>query len=382
MEKLYTQKTTSVRPDLDCYRLLLTTLSKTKEYDMGQVIPTLFKTMEDNQLFPDTECYDSAIQTLSNCTRYTKDKKERAEYSKMAEGMLTMMETENERSSVSVVKPNAKSYTYVILALGALHTKHAAEKTTALLKKMEVEYYENGDESMKPTRDSYVGVINAFGYCGSERGFIKANTFLQQMIFHHANGNEMARPDAEAYHAVVRACSQVSDNKTSTPEREKEALVLAISAVQDMKKTEAVHTNSRTYHLLLQCCTNLLPEGSNEREKAVCSVFRSCAKDGLVSQQILQEFQSCVSPEVYYREVVADAPYFEEVRIIPEKWTRNLGYRVRVKDVLHEGGEVNGKRSPIISVMGSVVSTMEYNDYRMRRRWEKRGQKLLQGGRV
>ena len=382
MEKLYTQKSTSVRPDLDCYRLVLTTLSKTKEYNMGQVIPTLFKTMEDNQLFPDTECYDSAIQTLSNCTLHAKTQEEKREYSKMAEGMLAMMETESERSSVSIVKPNAKSYTCVIFALGALHTKHAAEKTAALLKKMEVEYYENGDELMKPTRDSYVGVINAFGHCGSERGFIKANDFLQQMIFHHTNGNEMARPDAEAYHAVVRACSQVSENKTSTPEREKEALVLAISTVQDMKKAETVHTNSRSYHLLLQCCTNLLPEGSDEREKAMCSVFRSCAKDGLVSQHILQEFQACVSPEVYYREVVADALYFEEVRIIPEKWTRNLGYSVRVTDVLHEGGKVNGKRSPIISVTGTVVSTMAYNDYRMRRRWEKRGQKLLQGGRV
>ena len=376
MEKLYTQKKTTVQPDLDCYRHVLTAMSRSKVPEIGELIPKLFKAMEDNHLFPDTECYDLAIEALTNCTRYSKDE-ESFEYSKIAERMLIQMEKESERSSVSVVKPNAKSYTNVIQALAARHTKHAAEKSAALLKRMEVEF-DSGDETMRPTRDSYVGVIHAFGTCGSGKSFIKANEVLHRMIVHHTNGNEAARPDADSYHAVVRACARIRDNATSTPEREKEALVLAISTVQDMKKSDFIHPNAKSYLLLLQCCINLIPEGK-EREKAICSVFRSCAKDGLISQQILQEFQSVLSAEAYHREVVADAPYFEDVRIIPEKWTRNLGYRVRVKGPL-DGS--SGKRSPIISVTGAVISTTAYNDYRMRRRWSKKGKLLLQGGRV
>lgn len=370
MQKKYNEKTTTVQPDLDCYRYVLSTMSKSKVPDIAASIPNIFKLMEDNHIFPDTDCFDFAIQTLSNCSRNSTKENEAIEYSKMAEKMLIQMEKESQRSSVSVVKPNAKSYTNVIQALGLVrHGKNSAEKAAALLKRME-----GGDESMRPTRDSYVGVMNAFGSCGSDNGFIKANEVLQRMISQYSNGNESARPDACSYHAVIRACSQVAaSGVTTNPERQKEALVLAISTVQDMKKSDHVHPNTKSYLLLLQCCINLLPEGSTEREKALCSVFRSCAKDGFVGQPILREFQSNVSAEVYHREVVSIAPYFEEVRIIPEKWTRNLGYSVRGS---------SGKMSPIISVTGAVVSTTAYNDYRMRRRRLKKGKMLLQGGRI
>ena len=378
MEKLHTAKKTTIRPDLDCYRFVLAAMARSRTPEVGANIPKLFKAMEDNQLFPDSECYDLAIEALTNYTIMSGEE-DAYEYSKLAERMLVQMETDQERSSVSVVKPSARSYTNAIRALAARHTKHAAEKAAALLKRMETEFAA-GDESMRPSRDSYVGVIHAHADSGSGKGFVKANEVLHRMIAQYANGNEAARPDTCSYHAVIRACSNVHNNKGCAPEREKEALLLAISAVQDMKKSEHLHPNDKSYLLLLQCCINLLPAG-DEREKALCSVFRSCAKDGLVSQQLLQEFQSVVSPDAYHREVVSGAPYYEEVRIIPEKWTRNLGYRVRVKDALQVGGK-SLKRSPIISVTGTIVSSTAYNDYRMRRRWLKKGKMLLQGGRI
>ena len=377
MEKLYTHKKTLVKPDLDCYRLVLQTMSKSKVPEIGVFIPKLFKSMEDNHIFPDTECFDSAIEALTNCARSSKEEKTAVECSKLAEQMLLQMEKENERSSVSIVTPNTKSYTNTIRALGTRHTKHAAEKAAELLKRMETAF-SNGDESMRPTQASYVGVIHAYGTCGSGRSFVKANEVLQRMLDEYSNGNEAARPTVCSYHAVIQACAESSMNKTT--EIEKEALVLAISTVQAMKKSDHIHPNAKSYLLLLQCCIHLLPEG-NERERALCSVFRSCAKDGLVNQQMLQDFQSVVSSDVYHREVVCGAPYFEEVRILPEKWTRNLGYRIRVKGSSSlDGG--SGKRSPIISVSGNVISTTAYNDYRMRRRWSKRGKMLLQGGRI
>lgn len=372
MEKLFTQKKTTVRPDLDCYRFVLNAMSRSTTPEIGSNIHTLFKAIEDNQLFPDTECFDLAIATLANCTQQSNGD-ESYEYSKMTERMLIQMEKESERSSVSVVKLSSKSYTNVIQALAARHTKHAAEKSAALLKRMEVEFAA-GDESMRPTRSSYIGVINAFGSSGSGKSFIKANEVLQRMISQHSNGNDAARPDACSYHAVIRACAGVSAAKTTSPGREKEALMLAISTVQDMKKSEHVHPTAKSYLLLFRCCINLLPEG-NEREKVLCSVFRSCARDGLVSQKMLQEFQSAISAEVYHREVVSNAPYFDKVRVIPQHWTRN----VRVNEAFDGGIKM---KSLIISVMGTVVSMTDYYDYKMRKRWAKKGKMLLQGGRV
>jgi hypothetical protein len=372
MEKLHNAKKSDVKPDLDCYRYVLTAMSRSKVPEVGKNVAKLFKTMEDGHIFPDTQCFDAAIETLMNCASNARGD-EANDFSKMAESMLVQMEKEQDRSSVSVVKPSATTYTHVIQALGVRKSKSAAEKADALLRRMESKYAE-GDESMKPTRDSYVGTIHAYGNCGSTYSFINANEVLQRMIAQYSDGNESARPDVCSYHAVIRACANAANNNLS-PDKEKEALVMAISTVQNMKKSENFHPNAKSYLLLLQCCTNLLPSG-NEREKALCSVFRCCCKDGLVSQHALKEFQSAVSNEVYHREVVNDAPSYNGVKALPEKWTRNLGFKVRMQEA--EGG----KRSPVISVSGAVISSTAYNDYRMRRRWAKTNQKLLQGGRM
>mmetsp|Transcript_31807 Transcript_31807/g.66856 ORF Transcript_31807/g.66856 Transcript_31807/m.66856 type:complete len:798 (-) Transcript_31807:884-3277(-) len=374
MENLYADKQTDVQPDLDCYRYVLITMSRSRVPTVGDEVPQLFKSMEDNHIFPDTPCFDAAIETLKNCARHSKAE-DSNKYAKATESMLQKMESERERSSVAVIKPSAVTYTNVIQALAVRESKMAAEKADELLKKMIAEYGA-GDESMRPTRHSYVGTIHAYGNSGAESNFLNANEVLQRMIADYSQGNEEARPDASSFHAVIRACARSSDT-SSSPEKHKQALLLAISTVQHMKKSDSYHANSRSYLLLLKCCTSLLPSGS-EREKALRSIFRSCCKDGLVNEQVLNEFQSVVSSEIYHKEVVKDAPSYNGIKSLPETWTRSLGYRVRT----HETKDGIRKRNPIISVRGEAVASTAYNDHRMRRRWSKKNQKVLQGGRI
>merc|ERR1712127_44017 len=129
------------------------------------------------------------------------------------------------------------------------------------------------------------------------------------------------------------------------------------------------------------CCANLLPAGSTEREKALRSIFRSCRKDGLVNRAVLKQFESTVSAEAYHKEVVRDAPTYDGVKSLPETWTRSLGYRPRTHSGTDGDRITTQKRNPIISVGGELIGSTAYNDHRMRRRWAKKGQKLLQGGR-
>ena len=373
MEKLVTHKKTDVRPDLDCYKYVLIAMSRSKVPDVGANVIDLFNTMEEDRIFPDTACFDAAIETFKNCSR--RAKLEEAEtYANAAEMMLKRMEREHDRSSVSAVLPSSTTYTNVIQALAVRKTKKAAITADGLLKSMEKKYAE-GNESMKPTRDSYVGVIHAYGNSGAESSYIHANEVFQRMITQHSNGNEGVKPDVSAYHALIRACSRASMN-TSSPEQQRQALVLAIATIQEMKKSDLNRPNSKTYLLLLQCCIQLLPPGA-ERAKALRSIFRSCCKDGLVDQQVLNEFQSVVSTDVYHNEVVHSAHDYNGAKALPESWTRNLGYRVRTQT---EDGV--SKRNPIISVTGEVIASSAYNDHRMRRRWSKVNQKLLQGGRM
>ncbi|KAL7541704.1 hypothetical protein ACHAXR_013137 [Thalassiosira sp. AJA248-18] len=374
MESLHASKKSNVQPDLDCYRYALITMSLSKVPAIGANVPKIFKSMEDKHIYPDTACFDAAIETLKNCARHSKDG-DADKYAKAAENMLDRMEKEGDRSSVSVIKPSAVTYTNAIEALSVRKTITAADKADDLLKRMEVEYA-NGDESMRPTRNSFVGVIHAYGSSGAESNFQHANEVLQRMITQYSQGNEAARPDIGSFHAVIRACSKASET-SSSQERHKEAFLLAISTVQYMKKSDFHNPSAQSYLLLLQCCASLLSSGS-EREKALRSIFRSCCKDGLVNQWVLKEFQSAVSAEMYQKEVIQDAPSYNGTKSLPETWTRSLGYRVRT----HETEDGIRKRSPIISVSGEVVASTAYNDHRMRRRWSKKNQKLLQGGRM
>eukprot|EP00584_Thalassiosira_punctigera_P001020 CAMPEP_0172537518 /NCGR_PEP_ID=MMETSP1067-20121228/9100_1 /TAXON_ID=265564 ORGANISM="Thalassiosira punctigera, Strain Tpunct2005C2" /NCGR_SAMPLE_ID=MMETSP1067 /ASSEMBLY_ACC=CAM_ASM_000444 /LENGTH=792 /DNA_ID=CAMNT_0013322835 /DNA_START=71 /DNA_END=2449 /DNA_ORIENTATION=- len=362
MEKLHASKKTNVRPDLDCYRYTLITMSRSRVPTVGSNVPKLLKSMEDNNILPDTACFDAAIETLKNCARHSiMDESEK--YAKATESMMLRMELQRERSSESVIRPTAATYTNVIQALAVRKTTKSAERADVILANMEKEYAA-GDPSMQPTKVSYVGVIHAYGHSDAEDKYLRADGVLRRMIAQHEGGNEAARPDVFSFHAVIRACSRTAE-ATSSTEYCKEALLLAISTVQYMKKSESHRPNAKSYLLLLQCCANLLPPGSAEREKALRSIFRTCRKDGLVNRQVLKQFQSTVSTEAYHCEVVQDAPRYDGVKSLPETWTRSLGR----------------KRNPIISVGGDVIGSMAHNDHKMRKRWEKRNQKLLQGGR-
>ena len=373
METLHSSKKTYVQPDLDCYRYVLTTMARSRIPTVGGNIPSIFKSMEDRVIFPDTACFDAAIETLANCARHS-NSLDSEKYAHAAESMLIRMEREQERSSESIIRLTSVAYTNVIRALEFKNSKAAAERANEILTKLEMDYA-SGDESMQPIKDSYLGTIHAYGNSNAQYKFITANVVLQRMIAQYSEGNEAAKPDIFCFHAVIRACFR-SPTISSSPMQDKKALLLAISTVQSMKNSN-VHPTAKSYLLLLQCCSNLLPRGSVEQEKNLQSIFRSCRKSGLVNKYVLAEFRSTVSTDTYHKEVVQDAPYFNCVKSLPETWTRNLGYRPRIRTAEHG----IHKRNPIISVDAKVIASTASSDYRMRRRWSKTNQKLLRGGR-
>lgn len=375
MESSYSDKITNVKPDLDCYRYVLTTMSRSRVPDVASNIPRLIKSMDEGHIFPDTTCFDLAIETLKNCARLSTIKGDAEMFAKATENMFQRMAKERDRTSATIVTPSAITYTNVIQALVVLRTERAATRADELLKKM-IDGYTAGDESMRPTRDSYVGTIHAHGNSDSESKHVHASEIMQRMILDHSEGNDAACPDVQSFHSVIRACISVA-NTSASIEKKREALMLAISTVHGMKKG-LTQPNPTSYLLLLQCCVSLLPSGM-EREKALRSIFRSCCKDGLVNQKVLGEFQKVVSVDTYHKDVVAHAQSYTGIKSLPETWTRSLGYRVRTHETKDDGVR---KRNPIISVSGQVIASTAYSDHRMRRRWSKKNQKYLQGGRM
>ncbi|KAL7532621.1 hypothetical protein ACHAWF_004189 [Thalassiosira exigua] len=366
MERFHSAKQTSVRPDLDCYRHVLIAMSHSQLPEVGDDVPMLFGAMERGGLFPDTQCFDAAIVTLANCAAHSTGENA-VRYSKAAENMLELMEREARRSSA--VKPSAVSYNHVIRALGSRGSKRAAEKAEVLLTKMEQEY-EGGEESMRPSRESYMWVLRAYGKSGAESNFSLADDVLRRMESRCSEGNEEACPDVHSFHALIRACAHASETSASS-EGHKEALLLAISAVQRMKRSGNDPT-PRTYRLLLKCAASLFPPGA-ERERALRSIFQGCAGDGLLDRRVLDEFRSAASTELYHDVVTTNATTINGVKALPGEWTRALGYGTRIGA---------WKRNLILSVSGGGVASVAYHEHRMRRRRAKKNQKLLRGGRT
>ena len=110
-------------------------------------------------------------------------------------------------------------------------------------------------------------------------------------------------------------------NTNASYEKRKEGLMMAISILQQMKKSDLYRPITRTYQLLLQCGASV------ERDKVVRSIFRSCCKDGLVDTKVLEEFQSAVSSDSYHKEVVRDeSQSYNGIHSLPKAWTQGLGY--------------------------------------------------------
>ena len=374
MENSFFGKKSTIRPDIDCYRLVLKTMARSRFPNAGDDIPKIFKSMDDIGVFPDTDCFDAAIETLRNGAKLSKP--ENADkYAKAAENMLIKMEREKDRSSAANIEPTAETYTNVIEALSIRKTKKASEIADSLLKKMDDASVSN--KLMSPSKGSYLGVIKTFSNAASKTSFVRANGILQRMIAQYAAGNDAAKPDKCTYHAVIKACI-ASTGALQSDDKRKEALKLAISTVQDMKGDPATRPNSYSYLQLLRCAVRLLPAG-DEREKALLSIFRNCVRDGCVDQEVIREYHSAVSDDCFRKTVIRPASTYNGTKSLPESWTKNLGYSILVQG---EDGKASRKRNPVISIYGEVIPSTVYSDHKMRRLWAKTNQKLLRGGRV
>jgi hypothetical protein len=369
MENLYMERTSDVRPDSLCYKLVLHTLSRSAQVDKTFEVDGILTKMKDRQMVIDSECFDFAIKTWLNSAKHPETVDVHGS-ARRADELLREMGDMFYRTATVVVKPTLTNYNDVILAWSKSDENGAAQRAEELLDEME-KLYKEGDETMRPNYETYTWIIEAWSRNRTPIKLNRAKDMLQRMMKdYETGGNESAKPTIDTFHAVAQTCATFSAGSDADKSK---ALRLAIQTVHDLKKFDGCDANSSTYRILLEACSNLLPVGK-ERSKAIETIFKNCCAEGLVDKRVLEQFQLGAPFELYRKTILLGAAGVDsDGKTLPDEWSRNLPFTVRTAE---------GRRPPPLSIEGNFIFTTAIKNYQMRKLRTRKNQKLLQGGRL
>jgi hypothetical protein len=381
MEKLAADEkiSTTVRPDVNCYKYVLQAFSESKaQYleGLGYHGEAIVSRMEDNGLVPDSDCFTYAIQTWCNSAcRNELTEEEVYDCALKAQEMLDKKTQMHFRSGIVSVEMSTLDYNNVMRAWSRSSSAGAIQNVDKLLSTLE-SLYAKGDEKMKPNHESYYHAINALGNDPNIGNQIdRVFELLTRMNAQYENGNRDCAPNIQCYNAVISVCGN-SKFKSGSDDERRNALKCVIKMIQELKDSRGVTSNSRTYGLALETFSILMDKKSIEFAKVIESLFVRCCNEGLVDDKVIKAFHR-VAPYSLHRRLVlgpaspdkeADGTTISETLFLPEDWTRNInGIRQRIP--LAVDGRFVHARSQSVS------------EHKMRRLRKKQNKCLLQGGR-
>jgi len=201
-------------------------------------------------------------------------------------------------------------------------------KTEALLEMMEDLYnkdVENGLKTvslLKPNIRTYTAAISAWGNSKDPSKPQRALRILKKCIDEHKRtGNEEMKPNLYTYNCCISACSRLDG---ATFEQTSQALKIAFS-VNKAISAASLEPNHFTYATLLKAVTNLLATGP-ERDEVAEALFSKCAKTGYVETGVLKNLRLAASNSLYHRLLnsVTDKNGVLNVGDIPKEWSRKV----------------------------------------------------------
>jgi len=368
------------RPNADCYKYVLLTISKTNPKHMGDLgleVERLLSNMDDSGLTPDADCFTAAIRTWKNSALHHSQSSESSKLVKSdalkADEMLHKMAEMYHRTSTVYVKPTTLNYNDVIEAWSKSSANGAAERVEELLVSMEKQS-NNGDSQVSPNYESYKFAIDAWtnSYKLDDK-VERSMSVLNRLLAQHCAGNMQCKPTVDCYNAVIETCqSAYSIGKNN------EKIIQAVTTtVQKLRHSNDCNPNSTTYTLLLRTIAELLPLDS---KNAIEVIFTNCCTEGLVDDTVIKAFQAVATNDMYQRIIMSAAMDDDLIstKTLPKEWTRNVyGKEVRVR-------VAEGVRTLPLTVHGTFVndSNLFFSEQKMEKLKSKRNQRLLRGGRM
>jgi hypothetical protein len=361
METAYQKGHINFRADLQCYRDALITMSRRHNVeDVGELADVTIKEMKDQMMHPDTECYRSAILAWKHVAM-SRDSPFPEQAIKRTQELLREMTLAYHRTNQVLIQPTTEDYNNVLHAMTLSKTPNAASYAEGLFKTLKEESTTIGG----PDAQSYQYMLGIWRNSRSPIKFTHAQQLLQEARENRSSEESIV----DVFTSFVQVCGAPNfSNKKDIQERTK-IMTMALRTLEDMRKL-GLTPNSDTYTALVEACDHLLPANGQERQSALENIFRRACKEGFVNQSLLEHFKSAASSYLYAKLVVSKSLLMEDLKIVPESWTRNVkGYR-------------EGKKVMPLSIHGNFTFTKAAAEYRMRKLRRRTNQKLLQGGRL
>ena len=382
MDNTYREGHSALRPDEVCYRDALLTMSRRVNVpEVGELADKALVAMKERAMVPDSVCYGAAILAWKNVAT-SRESEDRELAAKRALELLREMTQAYYRTTKVAVKPTTENYNHVLEALTVSKSSKAVETAETLLTAMEeAEHGEeanvdkesgSGQATLHPDAESFKLVLDIWRNSKSVGKVPQAAKILDQMKERHGKlliYGSSEESMADVFSAFIRVCANPSVKDEA--DRMK-VMKIVLKSVEDMRKLD-LQPNARTYTALLEACNNLLPEGK-DRQLVLENLFQKCCQDGYVDQQVLEQFHSTASTYLYSKLVVSHSQEVENMKVVPESWTRNIKeYLVNTKE---------GRKVLPLSIEGKFTFTVAAGEYKMRKLRRRGNQRMLQGGRM
>jgi len=385
MESLCKNEQTQLRPNLECYKLVLCAISNCKPphiQGMGDDAERVLSRMEENGLTPDSKCYSYAIKTWSTAAQQNElTTEEIYAFASKANNLLDKMSEMYLKSGTVLIRPTTEDYDNVACAWSKCQLNGVAEKVEKLLRKME-QLNDAGDIGLLPSRNSYLYAIKAWKNSPNTSKQIEGamnvmNLFKAQYT---EKGNDNCKPNVECFNAVISVCGS-RNFQTASDDIKRQGLKCVLDIMHEMRNLDQYdgHPESSTYNLFLEAFSMLLTKGSKDYQKAIESAFTMCRKEGLVDEKVLKTFHR-VAPYESYRKLVLSAAYprinsdgtvSSDTMLLPDEWSKNT---IRFDKFRNAPLSLDGR---LVYERSKTVS--EHKNRRLRKRVN---QSMLRGGRA
>ena len=378
MEYAYGQGLTEVQADLACFRSILLTAGKRPTSDnLGSIVDDILAKMDERFIAPDAVCYGAAIRTWKNNALVeglpsgSRDRSVRRTLELLDEMKDARYKLGDEEVAVSTSNVNDA---IEVLKVSSDPEKYEVAET--LLYSLEQQLVEGNVESSldpSPDADSYRLTIQVLAATRSDDKIDRGLVLLQRMKDHYEKGvlARSSKPQVVAvFTSAVKLCGHA---RVRSREEGLEVFRKALACVDGMRELVGLRPDATCYAALLEACRCLLPVGP-DRQQILEHVFRLCCEDGMVDDNVLQQLLKASTDELYARLVIVHSTIVEDVKMVPEHWTRNaLGRKVISAD---------GRKTIPLGIDGRLTVTRAMREFQNRRIADKRNQKLLRGGRL
>jgi hypothetical protein len=376
IENAYQRGLTESRADERCFRdALITISSKANTPDVGELADGVLAEMKERFFYPDTTCYGAAILAWRHVATH-RDTEDREPAVKRALDLLREMTRAYHRTTKVTVKPTTENYNNVLIALTVSKSPKSIDHALVLLDALEGSHPGTAEEgsdnaNVGPNSESYTRVLQILRNQKSPSKINQASDLLQRMKHRLEEIRSISeeRDIVETYSEFIRVCGS-ADAKTDTVRTR--IMTMSLQMLEEMKSLN-LQPDSSTYTALLEACQSLLPEGA-ERQRVLEKVFVTACDEGYVNRDVLGRFNTAASAYSYTKVVVSQSIDLENIKALPETWTRNASG-------LSANTAGGGKVLPL-SIDGTLTFTKTEAEYRMRKLRKRRNKKMLQGGRI